>query len=276
MSDRIPSPLIGVLAPILARVLGTHAALDSAFMNAGAPEPVPSGGLNPKALAWLQQINAASTHPLVVVGDLLGQLFETERLAATDRESLERVLARLSLEYQPVGKLVRTGRAGMAPASRTLADLIAGREWEGVEAEFARALSKVENEPAEAASAACNIVESLLKTYLEAEGHGLPAKKDIGGLWDATKRHLGLDPASMPDTDMKAIVGGLGTVAGGIGALRTHASSAHGQAGKVYRLAPRHARLAINAAHTIATFVIETWDAKRQSAAGPNVGGKTT
>ena len=52
-------------------------------------------------------------------------------------------------------------------------------------------------------------------------------------------------------------------VAAGIGALRTHASTAHGQARKVYRLAPRHARLAVNAAHTIALFVTETWDAKR-------------
>jgi hypothetical protein len=216
--------------------------------------------LNPKALEWLQRTNREHPSPLSVAGDLIGQLLETDRASEEDRGKLENVLARVSLRYQSVGKLVRIG---MAPASKALGELIAGRDWEGVEAEFNRAQTKVETEPAEAASAACNIVEALLKTFLAESGHDLPAKKDIGGLWDASKKHLGLDPASLPEIDMKTIVVGLATVAQGIGALRTHASTAHGQGSKVYRLAPRHARLTVNAAHTIATFVIETWDAKR-------------
>ncbi|MEO9946799.1 abortive infection family protein [Paraglaciecola sp.] len=45
---------------------------------------------------------------------------------------------------------------------------------------------------------------------------------------------------------------------------RTHASSAHGEGRKVYNLKPRHARLAINSAHTVALFVLETWDERRK------------
>lgn len=48
----------------------------------------------------------------------------------------------------------------------------------------------------------------------------------------------------------------------GIGALRTHASSAHGAGKKQYKLEARHARLAIHAAHTVTLFVLESW-AKR-------------
>ncbi|WP_431061192.1 abortive infection family protein [Pseudomonas abietaniphila] len=44
--------------------------------------------------------------------------------------------------------------------------------------------------------------------------------------------------------------------------VRTHASSAHGAGKRPYKLKPRHARLAIHAAHTISAFVIETWDEK--------------
>lgn len=51
----------------------------------------------------------------------------------------------------------------------------------------------------------------------------------------------------------------------GIASLRTHSSSAHGQGKKTYQLEPRHARLAVHSAHTIALFILETWDKKKQS-----------
>ncbi|MDC4794224.1 abortive infection family protein, partial [Acinetobacter baumannii] len=41
------------------------------------------------------------------------------------------------------------------------------------------------------------------------------------------------------------------------------ASSAHGQGRKLYNIKPRHARLAIHSAHTLALFILETWDEKR-------------
>ncbi|MFT6835524.1 MAG: hypothetical protein ACJA0H_001564 [Francisellaceae bacterium] len=46
------------------------------------------------------------------------------------------------------------------------------------------------------------------------------------------------------------------------GNARTHASSAHGEGRKLYNLKPRHAKLAIHSAHTLALFVLETWDKK--------------
>jgi hypothetical protein len=57
-------------------------------------------------------------------------------------------------------------------------------------------------------------------------------------------------------------------VVDGIGALRTHASSAHSEGRKGYKLEARHARLAVNAAHSVATFVLETWDKRVATKAG--------
>jgi hypothetical protein len=51
----------------------------------------------------------------------------------------------------------------------------------------------------------------------------------------------------------------------GLGALRTHVGSAHGRGRQAYRTSPRHARLAVHAAHTLTTFVLETWDARRSA-----------
>ena len=59
------------------------------------------------------------------------------------------------------------------------------------------------------------------------------------------------------------MLSGILSVVDGIGALRTHASSAHGEGRKLYKLKPRHARLAIHSAHTLALFVLETWDENR-------------
>ncbi|MGH7950156.1 MAG: abortive infection family protein [Candidatus Binataceae bacterium] len=76
-------------------------------------------------------------------------------------------------------------------------------------------------------------------------------------------RDLGLNPGSLADVDLRRILSGAISVIDGLGSLRTHEGSAHGRGTKRYRVEPRHARLAINAAHTRATFVLETWDARR-------------
>ena len=75
---------------------------------------------------------------------------------------------------------------------------------------------------------------------------------------------LGLNPALVPDDDIRRILSGLASVVDGIGALRTHASSAHGHGSQGYELGPRQARLAVHAAHTLCLFVIETWEVRKK------------
>lgn len=74
-----------------------------------------------------------------------------------------------------------------------------------------------------------------------------------------------LDPGGVEDQDLQRIISGLFSVVDGIGALRTHAGSAHSEGRRGYKLEPRHARLAVKSAHTVATFVMETWDKKVRS-----------
>src|SRR5262249_9302314 len=112
-------------------------------------------------------------------------------------------------------------------------------------------------------SAACNILESVCKTYIADEGLEMPAKQDLRPVWDAVRKDLGFDPSRVEDRDLQEILSGVLAVVSGIGALRTHASSAHGAGKKAYKLEPRHARLAVHAAHTIVAFVLESWDKMR-------------
>jgi len=92
----------------------------------------------------------------------------------------------------------------------------------------------------------------------------MPSKQDLQPVWSVVRKDLGFDPSRIEDRDLQEVLSGIIAVVNGIGALRTHASSAHGAGKKTYKLAPRHARLAIHSAHTVALFVIESWDKKRE------------
>ena len=87
----------------------------------------------------------------------------------------------------------------------------------------------------------------------------MPKKKDIKSTWSIVRKHLNFDPSSIEDRDLKEILSGLASLVGGIGALRTHASTAHGHGKTRYKVKPRHARLAVHSSHTLALFVIESW-----------------
>ena len=95
-----------------------------------------------------------------------------------------------------------------------------------------------------------------------------PAKQDLKGIWNVVRKDLGFDPGVVEDQDLRRILSGLLSIVEGIGALRTHASSAHGAGKKSYNLEPRHARLAIHSAHTAALFILKSWEKRRQMSEG--------
>ncbi len=265
MRKQIPAPVIAVLSEVLPDI-ETHASLDSLFMYAGAPGDPPGGSKPVKVQEWLRRVNRdQSVLPLEVLGRLVEPLLEADcdgpagEYRRERKTRVEAVLARSELHYVRGGSIA----GALGPASKTLEELIRDRNLNALDDEFARALRNVDANPREAASAACNILESVCKLYIQDEGLEMPAKEDLKGVWGVVRRHLGFDPAAVEDRDIQEILSGLLAVANGIGALRTHASSAHGAGRKTYRLHPRHARLAAHSAHTIVAFVLESWDHKK-------------
>jgi Abortive infection C-terminus len=116
-----------------------------------------------------------------------------------------------------------------------------------------------------AVTAACSILESLFKVYIEDnKAIGMPGDQSLKPLWKAASKHLGLDPSAIEDDDLRKILSGMNSIVDGIGSLRTHTSSAHGHGRRPYRLQARHARLAVHASHTLVAFFIETWDERKR------------
>ncbi len=269
MTQIIPGPLLALCAEIAAS-RETHATLDNLFTHAGAVGDPPVGNKLAKAQAWLRATNKdKTTQPLQVLGRIIENYMDLvydlgdprSEYSLRDRESLAKTIAQCGLHYIRGGKIV--GSLGVG--SRSLEEFIRERDVAAIDLEFDRSLSNVESNPREAVSAASNILESFCKIYIHDECLEMPAKQDLKPVWAIVRKHLGLDPSIIVDQDLQTILTGLIATVEGIGALRTHASSAHGAGRTTYKLEPRHARLAVHAAHTVTLFMLESWGKKKTS-----------
>ena len=272
MKVEIPAPIIAVVANHIAEIK-SHAGIDSLFAYADAPGDPPDGNKVVKVMEWLRRANKERDYPLLVLGKVIEE--EMEDPDAEKRHStfasyntntadfidkLNEMFQRYGMVYMTGGVLQKIGSTG---ASKSLKQLIRGRDFQAIDMEFDRALENANTDPREACSAACNILESLFKIMIQDESLAKPAKQDLKNLWKTVAEYLNFDPKKIEDDDLRKILSGMNSVVDGIGALRTHASAAHGAGKQIYKLEPRHARLAIHSAHTLATFVLESWDKRR-------------
>ena len=277
-SPQIPKPLTAFLAGVIAQ-RNTHAAINRKFQMYGAPGDPPEANKEDKCLQWLDRAASdPSCDALVLVGGLLHDIMEPEMSApyyavsefdTKLKDSIETQLARHGFAYVLGGALARGGMT--ASSTKTLQDVLRQGDFPGVDAEFTRAIDRVEADPAAALTAACAILEALFKIIINDDALVMPSKETVGSLWTVVRRHLDFEPGTRDDDDIRKILQGLASVVDGIGALRTHSGSAHGRDGRTsYRVQARHGRLAIHAAHTLAVFVIETWRERKLSKKGPS------
>lgn len=276
---KIPPALIGTAAPALAAAY-THSELDSLFLASGFPGDPPEGNKVHKCQDWLRRANRECSDALERFGRLIGEFMDCDppepvsfgwlpdAPAPPDRrEGIRKALSQEGLSYQRGGHIL--GAALMGP-SKSLAERLVTEGIGALETEYQRAYAQIEVDPPAAITAACAILESVCKTYLADEGLPLPTKQVLGPLWSEASSSLGLNPKDQADSDLKQILSGLSSIASGVAALRTHEGSAHGRGdtrggAMRYRLGPRHARLAVHSAHTMALFILETWQARRDA-----------
>lgn len=161
-------------------------------------------------------------------------------------------------------QLLKTGEqstlvAGLRRKAETL-------DLDSVNRNMDKALAKADDDPDGALTAACSALESVCKCLLEELGQPLPNKQDVTNLVQAVQRVLNLAPERKDiNEDVRRILGGLTTVAGGIGSLRTHGGDAHGRGRAAIQVDARIARLAIHAASTLSVFLIETWERNQKN-----------
>ena len=123
--------------------------------------------------------------------------------------------------------------------------------------------SSIEKAPHVAIGIAKELIETCCKKILNERSIEYDKGCDLIQLIKHTNKALKLSPDDVKDEKkaaktIKTILGSLTTVVQGICELRNEYGSGHGKEAKFRGLGPRHAKLAVGAASTLAIFLIET------------------
>ena len=247
--------------------------IEQFFLDCGLDMRIGSSSRVPATTEFLRQV---ARHPDGQGETYLGRIVEKvcdprEYLAEPDkanavREHLNAALAADGWSVVVVGgRAILAERRGSGAIVEPFIAKVATLDFDTVQIEIARALPNLDSDPEDAVTAACSLVEAVCRSILIELKLPLPPKKDIDGLIRAVQEPLGLSPgrSGLPaevEADIRQTLSGLTSVAKGIGALRTHAGDAHGREKGFRRIDPRIARLALNAASSLALFLIETWE----------------
>ena len=125
--------------------------------------------------------------------------------------------------------------------------------------DFNRAYENLEIDPEQSIASASSTLESICKAICDFFSEEYPKALHMQPLITKTYKLLNLSPDQHADEQIKKILGGLNSVATGIGALRSKNSSAHGHGTKKVKLSVRHSRLVVNSCMTIGLFILETY-----------------
>lgn len=157
MRKKIPAPVIAVLSDNLHEI-ESHVGLDNLFTYADAPGEPPVGSKQVKIQAWLRRINKESDFPLKILGKIIEEYMELSDELAQDnyqwgvnitaqkqelKTKLIKIFERCNLTYINGG----TVSDGSSAPSKSLLEVIKGRDIPSIEAEFNRALNNVNSAP---------------------------------------------------------------------------------------------------------------------------------
>jgi hypothetical protein len=136
-------------------------------------------------------------------------------------------------------------------------------DYRAVLEEWHDAQESLHTDPAEAATRSCRLLETLCKRIIEDRNIATPRRQTLPKLFKAAVQQLRLSPDQQTSDDLRSIASGIATIAHGIGTLRTHRGTAHGQSQRSLPLAEAEARLAVDAAGILSTFLMQVLHSKQ-------------
>ncbi len=170
------------------------------------------------------------------------------------REEFDPVLSMLEAE-------VRT------PSDVTITATVKAVSSDYIQEVWHKALERRSTDPEGAITAARTLLESTCKHILDAAGAKYDDILDLPKLHSLMAKQLNLSPSQHTEELFKQILGGCQAIVGGLGALRNRHSDAHGKGASGTKPAPRHAELAVNLSGAMATFLLQTWEARKKDRA---------
>jgi hypothetical protein len=197
---------------------------------------------------------------LTVYENVLNQLEEADNeYAQTPFKSLKKWIEKDGFHYS-AGKLTPILKH---QDLQVISDAAATFDAPELHRQIQRLQNAVEEDPALAIGTAKELVETTCKTILDARRIQYSENDDLAKLVKQARKALGLIPENIPHAakgaeSIRRLLSNLGGIAQSMCELRNLYGTGHGEAGSTKGLSPRHARLAVGKAVTLATFLFET------------------
>lgn len=166
-------------------------------------------------------------------------------------------------EFDPLLAMLET--EARSPSDASISEAVQAVSSAYIQEVWKKALERRATDSEGAITAARTLLESVCKHILDAASVSYEDSADLPKLYSLTAKQLKLSPSQHTEQLFKQILGGCQTVVEGIGALRNRHSDAHGKGSAGSRPAPRHAELAVNLAGTMAMFLLQTWESRKDT-----------
>lgn len=150
-----------------------------------------------------------------------------------------------------------------SPADLAISQALAAYDADTIHARWTQALDRRDTNPEGAITLARTLLEDVCKWIVVEAGEAYEEKDDLPALYKKLAKILKLAPDDHTETVFKQILGSCQSVVESLGSLRNKISDAHSLGPRRVRPAPRHAQLAVNLSGTMATFLVDTWNARK-------------
>ena len=159
-------------------------------------------------------------------------------------------------------------RLTVPSALRHVENMVKAGDTEYLVTQITRMESAIETDPELAIGTAKEMVETVCKSILEALGTTPDKGWDLARLVKEAGTALKVTPADVADdapaaASIRKTLGSLGGIVVGVAELRNAYGTGHGKPMGAGGLRPRHARLAVGAASTLAAFLFETYEQRK-------------
>ena len=207
-------------------------------------------------------------HPVV-----RADVTECERLCQLYNNCLKNDGYQIIEKTRISGKPVYIGRfvgTPVSPGINSAKEVLSGTDVSYVSQQITRMETAVNQDPELAIGTAKELVETCCKSILNECNVSFSKNDDLPKLVKNTVKQLELTPADIPNRanasdTIKRLLSNLATITQCVAQLRNHYGTGHGKLIVNKGLQPRHAKLAVGAASTLAVFLTETHKVRKSN-----------
>lgn len=228
---------------------------------------------NAELLAQLGLLTCSRTQLFKFLSEVTGPIAQKPGAQAVVVTRLNRHLEHDGYQLVITGKMsgsplyeVRSMGAG-SPADRGISNALREFDPDDIHSRWEAAVERRADDPRGAITLARTLLEDVSKWILHEAEEPYQEKDDLPVLYRKLAKALRLAPDDHTEQTFKQLLGSCQQIVESLGSLRSKLGDAHSPGPLKAKPQPRHAELAVNLSGTMATFLVETWKARKAEAA---------